>query len=183
MKTFRAPGVLALCLICSLQPAQAEPLAAVNASVRAAFTPDEDVAGELVEAIGHARRQVLLQAYAFNHQEIARALMDARRRGVEVKLILDREQALAHGLPSGLERAGVPVWLDGEHQSAHNKVLIIDAGTPNAMLITGSFNFTRAAQRKNAENVVFITDSDALVATYVQNWQRHLVHSQVLSLH
>jgi phosphatidylserine/phosphatidylglycerophosphate/cardiolipin synthase-like enzyme len=83
----------------------------------------------------------------------------------------------------GLARAGLPVWLDGEHQSAHNKVMVIDAGTPETVIITGSFNFTRAAQYKNAENAVFISGSDALAEEYVRNWQRQFKHSQPLTVH
>ncbi len=182
-----------LILACALfvtaaQAFDSPPVATVavsKASVRALFSPGDDIAGQMIDAISHARRQVLVQAFSFTHDGIAGALLLAHHRGVEVRLIADREQTLAldHGQVAGLARAGIPVWLDGNHQSAHNKVLIIDAGTPNATVITGSFNFTRAAQHKNAENVVFISDNDALVAAYVQNWQRHLAHSQAPNSH
>jgi len=156
-----------------------------NASVRVIFTPGDDVAGQVVDAISRARRQVLVQAYLFTHEQIARALINAHRRGVQVKVIADREQTenMAHSQVPGLARAGIPVWLDGEHQSAHNKVIVIDAGTPAAVVITGSFNFTRAAQYKNAENVVLISGNEGLAGAYVQNWQRHLMHSQPLTIH
>jgi phosphatidylserine/phosphatidylglycerophosphate/cardiolipin synthase-like enzyme len=164
---------------------QTQPAPAANAYVEVAFTPGDDVAGRIIAAIGQARRQVLVQAFSFTHDGIAQALMDAHRRGVEVRLIADREQTeqLERGLVPALARAGIPVWLDGEHQSAHNKVMVIDAGLPTARVITGSFNFTRAAQFKNAENVVFIAGSDALVQAYVRNWQRHLKHARPLTLH
>lgn len=157
----------------------------INASVRAVFTPGDDIAGEIIQAIRQARKQVLVQAFSFTHDEIARALIEAHQRGVEVKLIADREQTekMRRGQVTGIARAGVPVWLDGEHQGAHNKVMVIDAGRSNAQIITGSYNFTRAAQHKNAENVVFISGNEALVRQYVANWQRHQAHSQPLVLH
>ena len=74
--------------------------------------------------------------------------------------------------------AGVPVWLDGEHQSAHNKTMVIDAGSPEATVVTGSYNFTKAAQFKNAENVLVIRGNRALAQEYQANWQRHLPHAQ-----
>ena len=159
--------------------------AGTNATVRVAFTPGDDAAGQIADAVRHARRQVLVQAFSFTHERIAQALIDAHRRGVEVKLIADREQTetMDHGQVPRIALAGVPVWLDGEHQSAHNKVMVIDAGTPSASVITGSFNFTRAAQDKNAENVVFISGNDRLADAYAQNWQRHLGHSTPLTLH
>lgn len=180
---------LAACLLAV--PAQAGttsdtvPTVISNARVELAFTPGDDIAGRIVAAIGQARGQVLVQAFSFTHDAIARALLDAHRRGVEVKLIADREQTeqMERGQVPGLARAGVPVWLDGEHQSAHNKVMVIDAGTPSALVITGSFNFTRAAQYKNAENVVFISGSDTLAQAYARNWQRHLKHARPLTIH
>ena len=165
--------------------ADATPVVATNARVEVAFTPGDDIAARIIDAIGQARRQVLAQAFSFTHDGIARALLDAHRRGVDVRLIADREQTerMERGQVPGLASVGLPVWLDGEHQSAHNKVMVIDAGTPAALVITGSFNFTRAAQYKNAENAVFISGSDALAQTYVRNWQRHLKHAQPLTIH
>lgn len=155
------------------------------ANVRVLFTPGDDGAGEIAAAVRQARRQVLVQAYSFTHAGIAHALLEAHRRGVDVRIIADREQAeqMEHSLLPGLVRAGLPIWLDGAHQSAHNKVMVIDAGLPSVQVITGSFNFTRAAQYKNAENVVFIGGSTALAQQYVVNWQRHLAHAQPLVLH
>ena len=159
--------------------------AASTANVRAAFAPGDNIAGQIVEAISHARHQVLVQAFSFTDEDIAHALIDARRRGVDVRVIADREQTekFERGQVPDMARAGVPVLLDGDHQCAHNKVMVIDAGTPFSMVITGSFNFTRAAQHKNAENMVFISGNDALVQAYSQNWQRHLAHSQPLTIH
>lgn len=163
----------------------AVPVVTGNASVEVMFTPEDDAAGKIAGAIAHARRQVLVQAYSFTHDGIARALRDAHGRGVDVRLIADREQTeeMARGQVPGLARAGVPVWLDGEHQSAHNKVMVIDAGLASALVITGSFNFTRAGQYKNAENVVFISGNDRLADAYLQNWKRHLSHSKPLVIH
>ena len=183
----RALSVLAGCFVAfSAMAGNLAPLSGTTpAQVRAVFTPGDDVAGEIVRAIREARKQVLVQAYSFTHDGIAQALIEAHKRGVEVKLIADREQTenMRRGQVTGLARAGVPVWLDGEHQSAHNKVMVIDAGQSYAVIVTGSFNFTRAAQHKNAENVVFIGGNDSLVRQYASNWQRHLAHSQPLVLH
>ena len=52
--------------------------------------------------------------------------------------------------------------------------MIIDGET----VLTGSFNFTKAAQEKNAENLLIIRDK-ALAAQYTQNWDAHRAHSQL----
>jgi phosphatidylserine/phosphatidylglycerophosphate/cardiolipin synthase-like enzyme len=182
--------IFALCLCFAsaafaFDPGAGKSAVSSSATVKAVFTPQDDVAGQIADAVRHARRQILVQAFSFTHDGIAQSLIDAHKRGVEVKLIADREQTekMDHGQVPRIAAAGVPVWLDGEHQSAHNKVMVIDAGTPAAMVITGSFNFTKAAQYKNAENVVFLGSSEQLADAYARNWQSHLVHSQPLRIH
>jgi phosphatidylserine/phosphatidylglycerophosphate/cardiolipin synthase-like enzyme len=56
---------------------------------------------------------------------------------------------------------------------AHNKIMVIDGKT----VLTGSFNFTKAAEDDNAENLLVIQDP-ALAAKYAANWQAHLSHSE-----
>ena len=51
--------------------------------------------------------------------------------------------------------------------------MVIDGRT----VITGSFNFTKAAEEKNAENLLVISDPD-IAAKYTKNWQEHLAHSK-----
>jgi phosphatidylserine/phosphatidylglycerophosphate/cardiolipin synthase-like enzyme len=69
---------------------------------------------------------------------------------------------------------GVPLFIDAEHQIAHNKIVLIDGAT----VITGSFNFTKAAaETENAENLVIIDEKPKIAAAYAQNFERHLAHS------
>jgi phosphatidylserine/phosphatidylglycerophosphate/cardiolipin synthase-like enzyme len=68
----------------------------------------------------------------------------------------------------------VPVWLDGEHPIAHNKVIIIDGQT----VITGSFNFTKQAENSNAENLVIMQGRLKIGAAYTANFDGHLEHSR-----
>lgn len=153
---------------------------AATGTMEVAFTPGQDGAALIINAIAKAHRQILVQAFSFTHDGIAQALVAAHHRGVEVKLIADREQTVGmeRGQVPVIAAAGVPVWLDGEHQSAHNKIMVIDAGSPEATVVTGSYNFTKAAQFKNAENVLVIHGNRVLAQEYQSNWQRHLPHAQ-----
>lgn len=63
---------------------------------------------------------------------------------------------------------------DSAHAIAHNKVMVIDGET----VITGSFNFTKAAEGNNAENLLIINDRK-LASLYTKNWQNHAKHSEV----
>ncbi|SDA23972.1 PLD-like domain-containing protein [Nitrosospira sp. Nsp18] len=151
-----------------------------SGTVQAAFTPGDDAGKLIADAIDTAHHQVLVQTFSFTHRKIADALIAAKRRGVEVKVIADKDQT--HRIPTSLiskiADEGVPVFTDSDHTSAHNKVIVIDADSPDATLITGSFNFTHAAQYRNAENVLLIRGNAALTDLYLQNWHRHYKHSQ-----
>jgi len=149
-------------------------------TMEVAFTPGDDAAGLIIGVIGQAQREVLVQAFSFTHEGIARALIAARKRGVEVRVIADREQTerMERSKVAMMAGAGVPVWLDGEHQSAHNKVMVIDAGTSSAVLVTGSYNFTNAAQYKNAENLLLLRGNDKLMKLYRDNWNVHQAHAR-----
>ena len=145
------------------------------ARVEAAFTPGDDIAMLIVGRIGQARRSVQMQAYLFTDRAIANALLSARKRGLEVEVIGDAGQHANGGLPhlKALERAGAKVWLDGGHAAAHDKVIILDGTLPEATVITGSYNFTRAAQQANAENVVVISGNRAVTDRFVANFDKH----------
>lgn len=70
-----------------------------------------------------------------------------------------------------MAHAGITTLIDGANAIAHNKVVVIDSET----IITGSFNFTTAAERQNAETLLVIRDK-ALAARYAENWQAHATH-------
>ncbi len=148
------------------------------AKVQVLFTPGDNVAAVIIEAIRSAKQTVRVQAFNFTNKAIARALQEARRHRVDVKVLADQEQFEkgAAFLLRDLKQAGVHVRLDGEHAAAHNKVMLIDTHGRNPIVITGSFNFTQAAQKYNAENVVLIYDDRTLAKAYDENWQRHWRH-------
>lgn len=148
-------------------------------TVQVAFTPGDDAAGLVIAAVRKARRQVLVQTYSFTHPDIAQALVDAKRRGVDVQVIADPRQmeTIATSRVEWLAEQGVALWIDGEHAAAHNKVMIIDNGFADAVLLTGSFNFTQAAQYRNAENLLLLRGNPNLVEAYAANWRRHKIHA------
>lgn len=148
-------------------------------TIQLAFTPGDDAAGLIVATILNAKRQVLVQAYGLTHKDIAQALVDAKRRGIDVQLVADRQQmeTLSTSLVEWVAEQGIPTWIDTEHAAAHNKVMVIDTGTPDATVITGSFNFTHAAQSRNAENLLILHGNATLAEAYAANWRRHKIHS------
>ncbi len=181
MKRHRIGAALALCWVLAAATASASPALEFTLQGRAqlAFTPGDDVGGLVVDTLRQARTQILVQAYSLTHRAIAAALVAARQRGVEVQVIADREQdrTVATSRIGYLAEHGVSVYLDGEHAAAHNKVMIVDNGQPGATVITGSFNFTTAAQYRNAENLLILHGNPLLAEAYAANWRRHRSHS------
>ncbi len=167
-------------LLASAAENTGEPLQmTARGTIQLAFTPGDDIAGLVVETIRKARRQVLVQAYSFTHKDIAQALVEAKRRGIDVQVLADRQQmeTIATSQVAWLAEQGVPVWIDTEHAAAHNKVMVIDSGTADVAVITGSFNFTQAAQHRNAENLLILRGNSTLAEAYAANWRRHKIHS------
>ena len=159
----------------ALPVSQTPPALPARGTVQVAFTPWDNAEGLIVDGIRRARQQILVQAFSFTSRTLANALMAAKRRGVDVQVMADRAQTFsgeASRIPD-LIKAGIPVMLEVRYQSAHNKVMVIDAGTADAVVVTGSYNWTYAAQYKNAENVLILRHNPDVANAYAANWRRH----------
>ena len=122
-----------------------------------------------------ARQTILVQAYSFTSTPIAKALIEAHKRGVKITVILDKSNRKDnYSAADFVAHADIPCFIDAQHAIAHNKVMLIDGRT----IITGSFNFTKAAESSNAENLLVIHDHPKLFAAYEANFKKHLGHSE-----
>ena len=138
------------------------------------FSPRGGCTEAAVQAIEAARSSILVQAYSFTSAPIAEALVKAHRRGVKVQVLLDKSQrSEKYSSATFVANAGIAALIDAKHAIAHNKVIVIDGDT----VITGSFNFTKAAEESNAENMLVIKDAN-LAAAYTANWHRHEAHAE-----
>ena len=72
-----------------------------------------------------------------------------------------------------LAAAGIPLFLDAAHSTAHNKVMVMD----RQRVLTGSYNFKKDADAKNAENLL-VLDSPELAKLYLDNYEAHKAHSE-----
>ena len=139
------------------------------------FSPKGGCTEAVVDALNHSKSNVLMQAYSFTSKPIAEALVNAAKRGVKVQAILDKSQRTErYTAATFLLHADIPTFIDSVHAIAHNKIIIIDSH----VVITGSFNFTKAAEENNAENLLIIEDVE-LAKKYTENWKLHLKHSEV----
>ena len=145
-----------------------------NAPAKVFFSPNGGCVKGIVKEIEMGTREILVQAYSFSSTPIRNALINAQKRGAKVEIIFDKDEQndQSYRTTKTFSKNGVTVYIDGNHTIAHNKVIVIDRET----VITGSFNFTNAAETKNAENVL-VVKSKALAGLYAENWYSHLKHS------
>ena len=154
--------------------AHATDLTLNNTPAQVYFSPNGGCTETIVNQIEAAKSEILVQAYSFTSAPIAKALVNAHKRGVKVEAILDKSQkSERYTSATFISNVGIPIYIDSKHAIAHNKIVIIDRET----VITGSFNFTKAAEEKNAENLLIIRNKD-LARIYVGNWEKHKEHSE-----
>jgi phosphatidylserine/phosphatidylglycerophosphate/cardiolipin synthase-like enzyme len=130
------------------------------------FSPVDGVMAQLVAAIGAARRSIHFMAFTYTHADLAAAMVDRYKAGLEVEGVIENRGASLGALPT-LFCAGLPVRTDGNKYTMHHKVIIIDS----AAVVTGSFNFTKSADEVNDDNLLVIHDPQ-LAAQYEREFER-----------
>jgi len=141
----------------------------------AVFSPGGGCESRIVEELSSAKKNIRIQMYIFTSKRIADVLGKAAKRGVKVDVILDKSQEKAtYGPWRALLRDGVRVYFDREHDTANNKIVIVDSRA----VITGSYNFTKAAEDKNAENILILKNAEDVIDSYIENFDRHLEHAK-----
>lgn len=134
--------------------------------INVCFSPEGQCEKLALFAINQAKEEILVQTYSFTSKPIANALIEASRRGVSVRVLFDRSQLKApYSQIHNLTKSGIKTKVDYVQGIAHNKIIIVD----QSKLITGSYNFSNAANTKNSENMLFINDENT-AQIYRKQW-------------
>jgi len=142
--------ILLLFQICSINSAFAE------TSVTVGFSPHGQAIDLVLQAIEAANQTIEVAAYNFTSPKIAFALAEAERRGVKVRILLDKKSnAREHPSTDTVLAVHIPVRLNGHY-------MIID----RSIVETGSFNYTASAEKRNAENALIIKGDKDLAGEY-----------------
>lgn len=140
-----------------------------NTSVAVAFSPDDGVTQMILDEIDQAQSSIYIAAYSFTSIPIAVKLSEAHNRGVSVKVVLDGSQRTAVGsIAKFLKRSGVQVRFNLHYKIQHNKYMIFD----EKHVECGSFNYTKSAEKNNAENAIIIKDQPELASIYEANFKK-----------
>lgn len=143
-----------------------------------AFSPKQGATNLVVTTIQDANKYIYVAAYSFTSKPIAKALFEANKRGVDVKIVLDNSQKNVRGnLLEYFKLNGMSTRINSEYKYMHNKYMVIDGVT----LQLGSFNYTTNAEENNAENVLVINNDVEIVSAYLNQWQKLWSESKPLN--
>jgi phosphatidylserine/phosphatidylglycerophosphate/cardiolipin synthase-like enzyme len=132
------------------------------------FSRVDDCSSIIVKLIDSAEKYAYGAIYSFTLDSLGDALIRARDRGADVKVVIEREQAEVKGSEyEKLLEAGVDVRLDGNQYLMHHKFMIVDG----RIVVTGSYNWSYSAEERNDENLIVISNPD-VVRFYEAEFQR-----------
>ncbi len=136
-------------------------------SMQTAFCPSVECTNLPIAALDSARSRIWVAMYSFTNQDFADALIRARSRGVDVRVIVEKQQAGSqYSKHPSLSVAGIPVRIDSNPNYMHHKFAVIDA----QQLINGSMNWSGNGVNENNENVSVI-DSPELNEKFANEFQ------------
>ena len=159
-------------ILCGLLSISISAFASTNinngASFDTGFSPNGGSLQLVIKGINSAKKSIHVAAYSFTSKPIAEALLNASKRGVEVKVVADeKSNSGKYSATTYLANNHIPIKLDGNYPIFHHKFMVIDGTT----LETGSFNYSAAAANKNAENVLMLWNVPDIASAYDKTWQ------------
>ncbi len=123
------------------------------------FCPEDSCASELEALIDSADSQIHAAVYSFTLDSLGDALVRAHERGVEIKIVLEKDQISQYSEFDKLVNAGIDARIDTNPSSMHNKFAIIDS----EIVVTGSFNWSKNADTRNDENLLILKSKELSV--------------------
>lgn len=139
-------------------------------SIDAGFSPEGSAQQLVLRTLDDARESIRLMGYSFTSPDVVKSLVAARRRGVDVRVVVDDRGNRSRASQSAMNvvvNAGIPLRTNGQYRIMHDKVIITDG--QNVQL--GSYNYTRSAAESNSENALVVREVPALAQTYLAHWQ------------
>ena len=157
---------LALPLGCAVQPS-----GLINSpSVEVAFSPEAGAEALVVKVLASAQQTIRLAGYSFTSPAVVKGLVDAKRRGVDVKVLLDdkgNRGAASLLAMKMINEANIPLRVVAAYAIHHDKYIVVDGKHTE----TGSFNYSQAAARANSENVLVLWNNEVIAQRYLDHWE------------
>jgi len=119
------------------------------------FSPKGGCENEVLYWISRANESIHILIYSFTLDSIGDALLEARDRGIEVRVVFEEDRISQYSEYQKLKDAGITVRIDTNSRSMHHKVLIVDG----ILVLTSSFNWSDNGENYNNENLIVIESS------------------------
>jgi hypothetical protein len=144
-----------------------------NENLNVYFAPqDKAITKQIIPLIEKARNYIYIPAFLITHKEFAQSLINASKRGIEVKIILDATNThTSYSKIKLLRQNGIQVKTEIFAGKLHSKSIIID----DLYTIIGSMNFSKSGEEINDENLMIIKDSDIAIfykTFFLYLWQK-----------
>ncbi|EDH5492697.1 phospholipase D family protein [Salmonella enterica subsp. enterica serovar Java] len=139
-------------------------------SIQVGFSPEGTAQQVVLNTINQSQQSIRMMAYSFTSPVIVKALINARKRGVDVKVVVDEKGNRGKSSVAAMNllvNAGIPVRTVSKFKILHDKIIISDKNSVE----TGSYNFSQSANSANSENAILIQDVPELAKQYLQHWQ------------
>ena len=141
-------------------------------STEVAFSPREGAQDLVLKVIDGSKKSIRLSAYSLTSVPVIKALIGAKKRGVDVAVVADYKQNIT--MDSGAGRAAlnllvlneIPTRVISIYPIHHDKFIVADG----VNVETGSFNYSKAAEYSNSENVLVVWDDPKLAKQYIEHW-------------
>ena len=132
------------------------------------FSPDDGVAAHILDVLNSAQKSIYFMAFTFTRTDFTDVMVAKAQAGVTVQGVFEKRQIAAGADQAwkALTGAGIDVRQDGNSFTMHNKVIIVDG----QIVVTGSYNFTKAAEESNDENVLILHNPEIATA-YMVEWK------------
>jgi hypothetical protein len=134
------------------------------------FSPGGGIRDHTLTSINGCNASLEIAVYNFTSGHIAEALVNAKNRGVKIRVVMDKKQAGKEGsLYDFLKEEGFDVQLlkGRVGGSMHNSFVIFD----NQLVLTGSYSWTEYAEKFNYENAI-VSDEKPVVEMYQDEFNR-----------
>jgi len=152
-----------------------------DSQIEVAFSPDAGSEALVLKVIDSARSSIRLAGYSFTSPSVVRALTDAKRRGLDVRVLIDdkgnrgKANIAAMNLLVG---ANIPTKVISTYAIHHDKYIVVDGKHTQ----TGSFNYSQAAAKSNSENVLVVWSNPKVASTYLAHWESRWAQGMTIEM-
>lgn len=155
----------------STQPTEMSTKLTNETKIIIGFSPEGSAQKAIIDVIRSARSELRLAAYSFTSPVVVKELVAAKKRGVDVKIVVDEKGNKSKKSISAMntiQLAKIPIRTNGRFSIFHDKFIIVDKRTVE----TGSFNYSDSANFRNSENVIAMYNMPEVAEVYLEHWER-----------